>query len=339
MLDVKKGLLLFLSMIIALGAAACGQQTAPGQTAPEQTGAAADAAPKLAVYTSLYPLQYVAERIGGEFADVKNVVPAGVEPHDFEPTAKDLVAISASDIFIYNGSGFESWVEKAAESFDKSKMIVVNATEGLPLLKAEEHHEEHHEEHEGDGSATDAAAESHEHDHGEFDPHVWLDPTLLKAQAEKVKQAFIQADQAHSADYEKNYQALATDLDKLDQEYKEMVAQSSRKEFMVSHTAFSYLAHKYGLEQIAISGISPEDEPSPSELKELVEHVKEHNINYVLFETLASPKVAEVIARETGAQTARVNPLEGLTEEEAKAGKDYLSIMRENLETLRTVLK
>lgn len=337
MFNVKKGLLAILSMITAVAVSACGQQAV--EQPAGQTGAATGEAQKLTVYTSIYPLEYVAQRIGGEFADVKNVVPAGVEPHDYEPTAKDLVAISNSQIFLYNGSGFETWVEKAAEGFDKSKIIVVNATEGLSLLEAKEQHEEHG--HEGEAAATEAAAESHGHEHeqGQFDPHVWLDPTLLKAQAEKVKNAFIQADQAHSADYEKNYHALASDLDKLDQEFKEMVAKSPRKEFMVSHTAFSYLAHKYGLEQIAISGISPEDEPSPADMKELVEHVKEHNINYVLFETLASPKVAEVIARETGAKTATLNPLEGLTEEEAKAGKDYLSIMRENLETLRTVLQ
>jgi zinc transport system substrate-binding protein len=118
-----------------------------------------------------------------------------------------------------------------------------------------------------------------------------------------------------------------------------MVAQSSKKEFMVSHSAFGYLAKRYGLEQVAISGVNPADEPSPSQLKELVEHVKEHQISYVLFETLVSPKVAEVIAREAGVQTATLNPLEGLTEEDVKAGRDYMSIMRENIETLRAALK
>jgi zinc transport system substrate-binding protein len=325
----KKGLSVVLSFLVSVAIAGCGAAENP-KPAPANGGTE-----KLKVYTSIYPLQYVAARIGGEHAEVVNIVPTGVEPHDFEPTAKDIVAMAEADVFVYNGSGFELWVDKAVEGLDKSKTTVVNTTEGLELLKSEEHgHDEHAAE-----TSGEAAEESHEHEHGEFDPHVWLDPTLLKAQAEKVKAALVQKDQAHSADYEKNFQQLAADLDQLDKEFKEMVAKAPKKEFMVSHSAFGYLAHRYGLEQVAISGFSPADEPSPSEMKELVEHAKEHNINYVLFETLVSPKVAEVIAREAGIKTATLNPLEGLTEEEAKAGKDYLSIMRDNLETLRTVLR
>jgi zinc transport system substrate-binding protein len=326
-MNVKKGWLAMLSVITAAAIAGCGADNAAPQP-NSQPGA-------LKVYTSIYPLEFVAERVGGVHVEVTNIVPAGVEPHDFEPTAKDMVALSEANLFVYNGSGFDLWAEKAVEGLDKSKTAVVNATEGLELLKAEEgEHEEHTE-----GSDSTAKESEHEHEHGEFDPHVWLDPTLLKAQAEKVKTALVQKDQAHRADYEKNFQQLAADLDQLDKEFKDMVAKAGSKEFMVSHSAFGYLAHRYGLEQIAISGISPADEPSPAEMKELVEHVKEHKIKYVLFETLVSPKVAEVIAREAGVKTATLNPLEGLTEEEAKAGKDYLSIMRDNLETLRAALQ
>jgi zinc transport system substrate-binding protein len=333
----KKGLSVVLSILTSIAIAGCGAAENP-KPAPEQ--AASGGTEKLNVYTSIYPLQYVASRIGGEHAEVVNIVPPGVEPHDFEPTAKDIVALTEADVFVYNGSGFELWVDKAVEGLDKSKTTVVNATEGLELLKREEHgDDEHgHDEHAAETSG-EAAEEPHEHEHGEFDPHVWLDPTLLKAQAEKVKAALVEKDKAHSTDYEKNFQELAADLDQLDKEFKEMVAKAPKKEFMVSHSAFGYLAHRYGLEQVAISGVSPADEPSPAEMKELVEHAKEHNINYVLFETLVSPKVAEVIAREAGIKTATLNPLEGLTEEEAKAGKDYLSIMRDNLQTLRMALQ
>lgn len=332
----KRSIVAILTVILAIAMAGCGKTDTP-------TGASVDGKGKLTVYTSLYPLAYAAQRIGGDFAEVKNLVPAGVEPHDFEPTAKDIVSIANANIFIYNGSGFEPWVEKAVEGIDKSKVTVVNGTEGLNLLKSEEL--EHHDGETAataDSSATassDAQAHEHEHEHGEFDPHVWLDPSLFKDQAQKVKNAFVQADKAHSAEYEKNYQALAADLDALDKEFQAMAAKAPRKDFLTSHRAFGYLAHKYGLKQEAISGISPEDEPSPGELKKLVDHVKADQIHYVLFETLASPKVAEVIARETGAKTATLNPLEGLTEDEQKTGKNYLTIMRENLETLRMVLQ
>lgn len=314
---MKKGFLAILSVMTAIAVAGCGQS---GQEQTNTQPTAAGGMEKLKVSTSIYPLQYVTTRIGGDHTEVINIVPTGVEPHDFEPTAKDMVALSNTNLFVYNGSGFELWVDKAVEGLDKTKTTVVNTTEGLELLHAKEVHEE-------------------EHEHGEFDPHVWLDPTLLKAQAEKVKNALVQTDQAHSVDYEKNFEQLSADLDLLDKDLQAMTAKATTKEFMVSHSAFGYLAHKYGLEQIAISGVSPADEPSPSEMKELVEHVKEHKIKYILFETLVSPKVAEVIARETGAKTATLNPLEGLTEEEAKAGKDYISVMRGNLETLNTALQ
>jgi len=320
-----------LGLVTAVALAGCGAGNVPTQSNGQP--AAGGESQKLKLYTSIYPLEYISKRIGGDHVEVTNLVPAGVEPHDFEPTAKDIVALSDANLFVYNGSGFELWVDKAVEGLDKAKTTVVNTTEGLHLLPAEAAaHEEH-----GEGSESATETESG-HEHGAYDPHVWLDPILLKAQAEKVKHALVEKDQAHRADYEKNFARLAADLDKLDQEFKDMVAKAGNKEFMVAHSAFGYMAHRYGLEQIAISGISPADEPSPGEMKELVEHVKEHNIKYVLFETLVSPKVAEVIAREAGVKTATLNPLEGLTREEAAAGKDYLSIMRENLETLRTAL-
>lgn len=330
---MKKSLLAMISIVTAVAIAGCGaSETA--STTPSNSGTSA----KPKVYTTIYPLEYVTKRIGGEHVEVTNLVPAGVEPHDYEPTAKDMVALSGADIFAYNGSGLELWVEKAVEGLDKNKTTIVNATEGLELLKAVE--EEHGHEHEAEAT-TEAKAEEHGHEdeHGEFDPHVWLNPAMLKAQAEKVKNTLVQKDQAHAADYEKNFEQLGSDLDQLDKEFRDMVSQSSKKEFMVSHQAFSYLAHQYGLEQVAISGVNPSDEPSPAELKELVEHVKEHNITYVLFETLVSPKVAEVIAKEAGVKTATLNPLEGLTEDDVKAGRDYLSIMRENLETLKAALQ
>lgn len=316
---------------MALFASGCGNTNIAGSV--QESG-------KLSVYTTIYPLYYVADRIGGEYVSIKNVVPAGVEPHDYEPTAQDMVAISKANVLIYNGGGLEAWVEKAVKSLNQANLLAVNTTEGLTLLASEEH--DHHHEgdkgHEGESAGHEHEHE-HEHDHGEFDPHVWLDPTMLEKQAAQVKDAFVKADQAHKEQFEQNYKALVNDLNKLDQDFKTMVEQSPKKEILVSHKAFTYLAARYGLEQIAISGISPDDEPSPSELKNLVEKVKQKNIKYVMFETLTSPKVAEVIARETKAQTAILNPLEGLTTEEQTAGKDYISIMRENLEVLRQALR
>lgn len=347
---MRKSLLTMISVVTAAALTGCGAAPAatgtpnPAEAPAEKSAEQVVASEKPKVFTTIYPLEYVTKRIGGVHVEVINIVPPGVEPHDFEPTAKNMVALTEADVFVYNGSGLELWVDKAVENLDKNHTQIINTTEGLDLLKAHEHEEEHADEH-GDEHADEHKDEheehghEHDHDHGEYDPHVWLDPSLLKEQADKVKHALIAKDQAHAADYEKNYVQLASELDQLDQEFKEMVAQAARKEFMVSHSAFYYLAHRYGLEQVAISGVNPADEPSPAEMKKLVEHVKEHQLPYVLFETLVSPKVAEVIAKEAGVKTATLNPLEGLTQEDVKAGKDYLSIMRENLETLREALK
>lgn len=327
---MKKALVAAMSVLTAVALVGCGG--ASETTGTPQAGNDASAKPK--VYTTIYPLEYVAKRIGGDHVEVVNMVPAGVEPHDYEPTAKDMVALSGADLFAYNGSGLELWVEKAVTNLDKNKTTIVNATEGLDLLSAAEQKQEHGHENEGEAHTEEAG-----HEHGDVDPHVWLDPMQLKAQAEKVKNALVQKDQANAADFEKNYAQLAADLEQLDKEFQDMVTQAPKKEFMVSHSAFSYLAKRYGLEQVAISGVNPSDEPSTSELKGLVEHVKEHNITYVLFETLVSPKVAEVIAKEAGVKTATLNPLEGLTAEDVKAGRDYLSIMRDNMNTLKTALQ
>jgi len=342
---MRKSLMAIISVATAVGLAGCGANTTTTAGGSPQPEASQTASEKPKAYTTIYPLEYVTKRIGGDHIEVVNIVPPGVEPHDFEPTAKNMVALTSADLFVYNGSGLELWVEKAVENLDKNHTQVVNTTEGLDLLKAAEHEDDHEHEHEHEGEHADEHKDEHEHehghdhDHGEFDPHVWLNPVLLKTQAEKVKQALVSKDQAHAADYEKNFAELASDLDQLDKEYKEMVAQATKKEFMVSHSAFGYLADHYGLKQVAISGVNPADEPSPSKMKELVEHVKEHELSYVLFETLVSPKVAEVIAKEAGVKTATLNPLEGLTKADLDAGKDYLSIMRENLETLQEALK
>ncbi|WP_126424702.1 metal ABC transporter substrate-binding protein [Brevibacillus marinus] len=346
----RKGPIWLVIVALLTLTAACGKQETESGTA-QQPPEAGQAEAALSVYTTIYPLQYAAARIGGEYARVVNIVPPGVEPHDFEPTAKDMVALSNARVFLYNGSGFELWVDKAVEGIDPARTLVVNATEGLPLLpapEAEEHHADEADADHADEADADHAAEAHaeeaaheeadEHAHGPLDPHVWLDPLLFQQQAEKIKDALSEADPAHRDAYERNYQALAADLQKLDQEYREVADKAKRKEFVVSHSAFGYLAHRYGLTQTAIAGLSPSDEPSPAQLKELVEYVKQHQIEVILFETLASQKVVEVIARETGAKTAMLHPLEGLTEAEQQAGKDYLTVMRENLETLRLAL-
>ncbi|WP_044641455.1 metal ABC transporter substrate-binding protein [Risungbinella massiliensis] len=317
-----------LSLGLALFLTACGTNEEAKKEAKTKTE-------KVSIYTSTYALEDFAKKIGGTHVEVTNLVPVGVEPHDFEPSAKEIAQLNESDIFLYNGAGLETWVDKTLSSLDKNKTKVINTTDQLSLLKVaeeEEHGHGHEHEHEEEAKKED------DHDHGEFDPHVWLDPTLANQQAMKIRDALIQQDPAHKADYEKNFATLEANFNQLDQEFQEMVKKAPKKEFVTSHAAFQYLAKRYGLEQVAISGISPQDEPSPAELKEIVEMAREHGVKYIMFETLVSSKIADVVRNEVKAEALTLNPVEGLTKEEQAQGADYFSVMRKNKENLAKAL-
>ncbi len=318
---------------------------------------------KVSIYTSFYPLYDFASKIAGDRADVINLIPPGAEPHDFEPTPKDLVKLSEVDIFVYNGSGFETWIEDVLESLDTTKMDVLNVSEHVDLLsledtggeadhhhgdehKDEEHGDEHADEHKDEEHGDEHADEHKDEEHGDEiehegegnDPHVWLDPIRAKQMATTIKDALIKVDSEGKEIYEANYNTLVTELDKLHSEFEAVVENSERKEMIVSHSAFGYLANRYGLEQIAISGISPSDEPSQKELQEIISFAKEHDVKYILFETLVSGKVADVVKNQIGAEALTLNPIEGLTKEELSNNKDYFSVMRDNLNSLKKAL-
>lgn len=332
------GVLFSLGMLLS----ACGSGSTANQEDVEQANAQPAVEQKMKVYTTLFAMTDFAQQIAGEKATVENIVPAGVEPHDFEPTAKDMIKLNEGDVFVYNGAGFEGWVEKALQAIESKDLVIVNASKDIELISAEEN------DHEGHGSDDhadeeeqhhDEHASEEEHDHGEYDPHIWLDPMKAKKQAELIKEALVQADSANASYYEDNFQALSQRFDELDASFKDLMANAEHKEIVVSHAAFGYLAHAYGLEQIAISGISPSNEPSQQQLKDIIETVKSHGIEYILFDSLVSGKVAEVVKNEAGAEALTLHTLENLTQEELAAGKDYFSVMEDNLEVLKKALK
>ncbi len=277
---------------------------------------------KLQVYASIYPVAYFAQKIGGEQVQVIQLVPTGVEPHDFEPKAKDLARMYHADLFLYNGIGMEGWIERLQSTLTKDT-LVVNTSEGIELLpwtgKSDHEHNSSHK--------------------GEMDPHIWLDPMRAKQQAARIRDALIEVDPEHQNQYEENYDQLAQELDDLDKQIAEVVRKGKRKEFIVSHGAFGYLADRYGLKQIAVSGLTPSAEPSAQELKELIQLAKDQKIDVILFEPLVSGKVAEVVRKEVGAQARELNPIEGLTAEDVKNNEDYFSLMKKNIESLKWALE
>jgi zinc transport system substrate-binding protein len=249
------------------------------------------------VVAGFYPLAFAAAEIGGDRVDVTNLTPPGAEPHDVELSVRDVERVRDADLVLYLGQGFQPALEDAAEGEDST----VDLLEGLDLRDGEE--------------GEDAR-----------DPHVWLDPVRFAEVVERIG-AELGADSPA--------RRLASDLHALDDEYRAGLADCERRELVTAHDAFGYLGERYGLEVIPITGISPETEPSPQDLEAVSDLVRERGVTTVFVEPLISPEIGETVAREAGAETAVLNPIEGLNEEELERGENYFTVMRANLEALQ----
>jgi len=282
---------------------------------------------KVQVTASFFPMAEFAQQIGGDKVTVTNLTPAGVEPHDFEPTPQDIVTIQNSKLFIYNGAGFEAWVERVLPDLENSQTVTVDSSKNINLLTGSEEEHAH-------------AKKNHEEDHahGLYDPHIWLNPLLAQKQVDNILAGLIKADPKNKSYYESRATEYKQKLAELDQEFKTDLASCQNHTIITSHNAFGYLAKEYKLSVLPISGLSPDEEPSPKKLAEIADFARAHNVKYIFFETLVSPRLSQTIANEVGAQTLVFNPLEGLTDEEIAAGEGYLSVQRENLVNLRIAL-
>lgn len=301
------------------------------------------------VITSFYPLYYFAEQIGGDHVEVTNLVASGVEPHDWTPKPRDMIRLTEAQVFVYNGLGFEGWVDSFLKGVDdQAAQVIVEASQGIVPIVGGEHSNEHNGEH-GHEDLNEEGQSSHEahtdddqsreaehdgHHHGIYDPHVWLSPLQAIKMAENIKEGLVLADPTHIADYEAGFAALKQQLEQLHDEYTAALDATNRRDIVVSHQAYAYLARDYGLTQVPVMGLSPESEPTARDMQRIVEYVRDNNIKYILFEELASPQLAKVLADEAGIETLVFHPVEGLTEEQQQAGEDYMSMMRKNLETL-----
>lgn len=283
---------------------------------------------RLQVSASYYPLYEFASRVGGDRVKVVNMTPAGTEPHDFEPSAKALADAGRAKVFFYNGGTFEPWTTKFVQSY---KGIPVRAGEYINLKQGQ------HEAHSGD-KARDEDDARDDDNHDETDPHFWLDPVLARQIVNNIRDGLTKADPEHAAEYTRNASAYNKQLIQLDQEFRDGLKQCQGRTIVASHQSMQYLATRYNLTVEAVAGLSPESEPSAARLAELSQLVKTKNIKYVFFESLVSPRLADTIATEAGAGTLPLDPIEGLTDEAQKAGKNYLSIQRENLGNLRRAL-
>lgn len=296
----RVGVLLLVVASLALGA--CGGTDG---------GAESGGRPK--VVAAFYPLFEAAQRVGGEHVQVTNVTPAGGEPHDLELNSRQVDRIEGAAVLLYFGRGFQPALEKAAARAGGTKVDLLSEPE--TLLGAPP----------GDQDL-------------DVDPHVWLDPVLFRTIVARVATAFSQVDPANQSSYEANAAAYGRELEDLDRAYRQGLAQCDRRVVVSSHAAFGYLARNYGLTQEAIAGLEPEAEPTPQRLAELASRVRADGTTTIFYESLVSPKVAQTLAREAGVSTAVLDPLEGLSDKDAKAGRTYVSVMRDNLAALRSAL-
>ncbi len=309
--------------LVGLLSACSGMQTStqPTSTSPAE---------KLKVSASFYPLAFLAERIAGDAAIVTQVIPSGVEPHDYEPTPQQLSAVYDSKVLVMNGQGLDPWAEKSRDQLTSKGISMIVATEGADLLSAVAEEEEHEGEEDG---------EEEHHEEGEYDPHVWLDPIQMRSVAVRARDAFIAADSANAAIYRANADLLIADLNALDGRFRSNLQSCVQNKAIVSHDAFRYMAKRYGFETLALAGLSPDEEPSPKKIAEIIEVAKRENLKVVFFETLVSPKLAESVANGAGAKSLVLNPIEGLTSDEITRGDTYLTVMQRNADNLVTALE
>jgi zinc transport system substrate-binding protein len=308
---------LAVAAVPALLLAACGDD--------EDGGAGDDGGDRVQVVASFYPLAEAATRVGGDRVEVTNLTPAGTEPHDLELTPDQVDDLEDADLVLYLGQGFQPAVAEIAEGRDGPSLDLLESVEleagGSEALEAEE-------------GAGDEGEEGEEHAGSDLDPHFWLDPQRLSTAVGEVEAALADVAPDDAGTFASNAQAYEEQLAALDEELATGLASCERDQIVTSHAAFFYLADRYGLTQLPITGLSPEAEPDPARLDELADQIEAEGITTVFFETLVSPDIAETLARETGADTAVLNPIEGLTDEQVEAGDDYASVMRENLDAL-----
>lgn len=281
---------------------------------------------RMQVISSIYPVYYFASIIGGDKIDIRNLTPSGMEPHEYELTPKDIVSIEKSSILLLNGI-VESWGGNIKRTLHGSSVLIVTTGEGLFSLRSEE-----------TGHTEDDGHSVEEHSSLLQDPHIWLDPMLAKKQSQKITEAFITKDPANAEYYKKNADVLYQRFDDLHNAYQSELQQCSTRDIITSHSAFGYLANAYNFRQVSIAGLSSETEPSTKQLAEVVQFARDHEIQYIFFEKLVSPKFSETIAREVGAETLVLDPVEGIPQDSTMQGENYFTIMEKNRINLQKAL-
>lgn len=287
----------------------------------------------LTIYTTVYPLQFFVQEIGGKFVQVETIYPPGTDEHTFEPSQKDMIELANADLFFYIGLGLEGFVEKAKDTLKNQPVTLVAASENLSIenieatTKTDEEAEDDHD-HEYE----------HEHAHGDVDPHVWLDPLYTIELAESIKNELVQMMPQHEQYFTENYTNMVTKLQQLDDDFKKITTNAKQKRIIVSHAAFGYWEMRYDIEQISVSGLSTTNEPTQKQLEAIIETANKFQLKYILFEQNVTPRLVKIVQKEIGAESLVIHNLGVLTEQDLINKEDYFSLMNNNLAILEKAL-
>ncbi|MCM3322939.1 metal ABC transporter solute-binding protein, Zn/Mn family [Cytobacillus kochii] len=317
---MKKLFILLIPFIFIF--AACSNSTASDK------GTTQSSEEVLTVYTTVYPLQYFTERIGGDLVDVKTVYPPGSDEHTYEPSQKDMIKMADSDLFIYLGLGLEGFVDQAKDILSNEGVKMIAAGEHLAIENTEQHeHDDHEHEHEHEHDHDG-------HDHGDVDPHVWIDPVYGQQLAEEIKTQLITALPEHEEEFTANFDQLNEELNKLNDKFTSMVENADKNKFIVSHAAYGYWESRYGLEQISVAGLSTSSEPSQKQLQNIIQTANENTLDTIYFEQNVSSKLTEIVQSEIGAESLQLHNLAVLTEADINEGENYFTLMERNIDNL-----
>jgi zinc transport system substrate-binding protein len=305
---MKKKIVVFIIIVLTFTLTACSKNQS-GSSESEQKGNS-----KIQIVASFQAIGEFAKAVGGDKVQVKVIVPAGTEPHDFEPKAMDIARMSEARLFVYNGLGMEAWAEKVIASINSEELVKVDTSKEANLI-------------------TNGKPEEIK-EHGQYDPHLWLSLKGAQKQAQNIEAALVKADPSNSDYYSKNYKGFYDKLEKLYTEYLSKFKTIKNKNFVTGHAAFAYLCRDFGLEQNSVENVFAEGEPSPNRLRELVDYCRANSINVIFLEDMASPKISETLAREVNAKVAKI-----YTVESSENNMDYIESMTYNLKKIYESLK
>jgi zinc transport system substrate-binding protein len=288
---------------------------------------------KITIVSTLFPTYDFAKNIGGDKVSVMLLLPPGVEAHVFDPTPLDIVKINAADIFVYTGEFMEPWAHDIIKGLN-GRVKVVDASAGIELMTKEEKHEHEHE-HGQEKTGHHKSGNHDHHHHGKVDPHIWLDFGNAKIMAQNIATALQEIDPQNAEYYQNNLNEYQSKLTTLDTVYRATLSTyKSKTIFYGGHFAFGYLARRYGLSHVAAMGFSPDAEPTAERMVALVEKIEKYNITYIFYEKLIEPRIAEILAEETGTEMLPLHPAHNLARGEYERGVSFIWLMIENLANL-----